>query len=310
MKQVVTTMITPYAPDGSVDLDTAARYVEWYAAGGCTGIFSLCQSSEIFFLSLEERIALQRTVWQKAQEIERRDGKRPDIIASGHVSADTDAAAEELNAVINEGADALVLITNRLDPKNEGDAVWIANAEKLLARLPAGLSLGLYECPHPYKRLLTPEILRWCISTGRFRYIKDTCCDFNTIAERAALLEGSGTALLNANCQTLLDSLIAGADGYCGIMANLHPKLYVWLCENYERSPQQAAFIQSILCSAGFIESAVSYPMSAKYHMCLEGIPTCITARCAPDHIFSDYEKSCVKQLKLLTDVVCGSMLA
>ena len=96
MKQIVTTMITPYAPDGSVDLGTAARYVEWYAEGGCTGIFSLCQSSEIFFLSLEERIALQRTVWQKAQEIERRDGKRPDIIASGHVLSDIDAAAEEL----------------------------------------------------------------------------------------------------------------------------------------------------------------------------------------------------------------------
>ena len=68
-----------------------------------------------------------------------------------------------------------MLITNRLDPKNEGDAVWIANAEKLLARLPSGLPLGLYECPYPYKRLLTPEILRWCISTGRFRYIKDPC---------------------------------------------------------------------------------------------------------------------------------------
>ncbi len=309
MKQNVVTMITPYEQDGSVALETAAQYVEWYARKGCTGIFSLCQSSEIAFLSLEERVALQRTVWGKANEIERSNGRRPAVIASGHVSNDIGAAAEELNAVAAEGADALVLITNRLDPENEGDGVWIANAEKLIARLPSDMALGLYECPSPYKRLLTPEILRWSVSTGRFRYIKDTCCNFDTIARRAALLESSGIALLNANCQTLLDSLIAGADGYCGVMANYHPQIYAWLCENYERQPQQAAFIQSIICVAGFAEGGVTYPLSAKYHMCLEGIPTCVTARCTGDRVFSDYERSCVKQLKLFTDVVSGGML-
>ncbi len=309
MKQNVVTMITPYGADGSVAPDTAARYVEWYAKNGCTGIFSLCQSSEIFFLSLEERLLLQRTVWRKVREIEKNTGKRLDVIASGHVSEDVSAAAVELNAVAKEGADALVLITNRLAGQDEPDSVWIANAEKLIALLPEAMPLGLYECPSPYKRLLSPDILRWCVSTGRFKYIKDTCCDFNVIAERAALLEGSGVMLLNANCQTLLDSLIAGADGYCGIMANYHPQLYAWLCENYERLPQQAAFIQSIICTAGFVESGVSYPLSAKYHMCLEGIPTCLTARSAAGHVFSDYEKSCVKQLKLFTDVVCGGML-
>ena len=309
MKHVMVTMITPYEADGSVSLQTAERYVDWYAEKGCTGIFAICQSSEIFFLSLEERVALNRTVWNRVRELERSTGRRLTVVSSGHVSDSPEEQAEELCAVAESGTDALILITNRLDQKNEGDRVWISNAEKLLARLPSDVDLGLYECPYPYKRLVTPEILRWCVSTGRFRYMKDTCCDFNTIAERAALLEGSGFELLNANCQTLLDSMIAGAGGYCGIMANFHPQLYAWLCENYESVPEQAAFIQSMLCTAGFIESGPRYPLSAKYHMCLEGIPTNLTARSAPGSVFSDYEKSCVRQLKLLTDVVSGGML-
>ena len=71
-----------------------------------------------------------------------------------------------------------------IDPNNEGDDVFIANGEKLLAQLPADAKLGFYECPYPYKRLVTPKILDWCLSTGRFYYMKDTCCDAALIAER------------------------------------------------------------------------------------------------------------------------------
>ena len=51
---IFTTMITPYTAAGSVDYDTALKYVDWYFENGLTGIFAVCQSSEIFYLSLEE----------------------------------------------------------------------------------------------------------------------------------------------------------------------------------------------------------------------------------------------------------------
>jgi 4-hydroxy-tetrahydrodipicolinate synthase len=54
---VFPTMITPYLADGTVDYATAEKYVDWYFQKGCTGIFAICQSSEIFYLSLSERIA-------------------------------------------------------------------------------------------------------------------------------------------------------------------------------------------------------------------------------------------------------------
>ena len=45
------TMITPFKKDRTIDYDIALKYVDWYFENGMTGIFSICQSSEIFFLS-------------------------------------------------------------------------------------------------------------------------------------------------------------------------------------------------------------------------------------------------------------------
>ena len=295
------TMITPYRADGSVDLETVEKYVYWYHEAGCDGIFAVCQSSEIFQLSLEERAAINETVWNTVQKIAAEGGRRMTVVSSGHVSDSIDDQARELCRIAETGTDALILITNRLDLNQEGDDVWIANAERLLAQLPDDVALGLYECPYPYKRLLTPRILRWCLETGRFRFIKDTCCDAAVIAERLDILRGSDLWLFNANCQTLLQSLRDGGAGYCGIMANYHPALYVWLCHHFEAEPARADLLQSVLCMAGFTEGGLPYPLTAKYHMCLEGIATESSTRkpgCGP---MTDYDRDCVRQMRLLT---------
>ena len=296
--EILTTMITPYKPDGSVDYDTARSYVDWYYKNGLDGIFAVCQSSEIFFLSLEERVALNRVVYQRAKELD------PNflVVSSGHVSDSMEDQIRELNAIYETGTDALILITNRLDPNNEGDDVFIKNAEELISHLPAEAKLGLYECPHPYKRLVTPKILDWCVSTGRFYYMKDTCCDAAVIAQRAAQLKGSHFKLLNANCQTLLETMRSGADGYCGIMCNFHPRLYAWLGKHYES--EQADLVQAVTGTFGFTEGGLPYPLTAKYHMNLCGLKTENLARNRKSEELTDYAKSCMRQMKLATDAL------
>ena len=296
------TMITPFKADGQIDYDMVKQYVHWYAENGCDGIFSVCQSSEIFFLSVEERVKLNKTVYETAKQIEKETGKLFTIVSSGHVSDSLEDQAYELNKIIESGTDALILITNRLDLNNEGDDVWIANAEKLLSMLPPDVNLGLYECPHPYKRLVTPKILKWCVETERFYYMKDTCCDMATINERLDIVRGTHFNLLNANCQTLLDSMRAGGKGYCGIMCNFHPKLYSWLCANYEKEPEKAQLVQSVIGTFGFIENGLPYPLTAKYSMNLCGNSTEVTARSKPGETLSDYGKGCVAQMKAATD--------
>ena len=301
---IFTTMITPYKPDGTVDYDTALRYVDWYFESGLNGIFAICQSSEIFWLTLEERVSLNQKIYARAKKLEARSGRPFTVVSSGHISDSLEDQITELNAVWKSGTDSLILITNRLDPKNEGDDVFIANAEKIIAALPADVKLGLYECPHPNKRLVTPKILDWCLSTGKFYYMKDTCCDAAVMAERCKQLKGSNFKLLNANCQTFLESMYNGGDGYCGIMCNFHPALYAWLGENFDKDPQTAKLVQSVIGTFGFTEVGLPYPLTAKYHMNLCGIPTENLARNRDSSALTDYGRSCMKQMKLATDAL------
>ena len=302
------TMITPYQPDGSVDLDTAARYVRFYFERGCAGIFAVCQSSEIVYLSVEERVTLNARVYAEAKKLEKESGRRFSIVSSGHVADTIEAQADELCRICESGTDALILITNRLASEDESDDVWIANAEKLLAMLPANVPLGLYECPLPYKRLVTPKVLRWCLSTGRFYFMKDTCCNIDMIRERLDILRGSHFRLMNANCQTLLESMKAGGAGYCGIMCNFHPELYAWLCDHYESDPETAEDVQALLGTIGFTEGGLPYPLTAKYHMCLEGIETENIARNRPSDALTGYAKDCVAQMRRLTDLYASKL--
>ena len=295
------TMITPYKKDGSVDLDTAAEYVRWYFENGCAGIFAVCQSSEIAYLTVEERVKLNARVYAEAKRLEKEHGRRFSIVSSGHVADSIEDQADELSRICESGTDALILITNRLAKEDESDDVWIANAEKLLSMLPKDVPLGLYECPLPYKRLVTEKVLRWCLSTGRFYFMKDTCCNIDMIRERLDLLRSTHFRLMNANCQTLLDSMKAGGAGYCGIMCNFHPALYVWLCENYEKESEKAKDLQSLLGTIGFTEGGLPYPLTAKYHMRLEGIPTENIARNRPSEALTGYAKDCTEQMRRLT---------
>lgn len=299
---IFTTMITPYKNDGSVDYETAEKYVDWYFENGLNGIFAVCQSSEIFFLSLEERVKINKLVYDRAKKLEKETGREYTVVSSGHVSDTLEEQAEELNAIWESGTDALILITNRLDINNEGDDVFIENAEKLISMLPKEAKLGFYECPYPYKRLLTPRIFEWAVKTGRFTYMKDTCCDAQVIRERLEIIKGTEFKLLNANCQTLLETMRDGAHGYCGIMCNFHPKLYAWLGENYKT--EKADLIQSVIGTFGFTEVGLPYPLTAKYHMNLCGIPTEEITRNPSCKSLTDYARNCMKQMKYATDAL------
>ncbi len=247
------TMITPYK-DGVIDYKAVDALVEWYIENGCDGIFAVCQSSEMFFLSLEERIQLAKRV------IDRVNG-RISVVVGGHISNGIKEQAEEINALGQTGADAVVWITNRLDIGCDGDEVWLQNAEKLLPLIDQHIMLGTYECPMPYKRLLTPKIIDWCIQTKRFGFLKDTCCDPVALKARQKQFEGTEMLLYNANQQTLLETLRDGCAGYCGIMANFVPKSISWLCHNYNHP--KAETVANILSMMAFTEGA-PYPVTAK----------------------------------------------
>ena len=293
------TMVTPLKWDNSVDYATVEKLTRWYWEQGCDGIFASCQSSEIWFLPEEDRVQLAQVVKDTADylyENENPDARpRMTVVASGHVSDDFDIQVRELSRVAATNVDAVILITNRLDIANTSDEAWIADGKRLLESLPEHIHLGLYECPYPYKRLLTPAMLKWAVSTGRFYFIKDTCCDAQEIDRRMDILRGSDIRLFNANAQTLYDSLKSGAAGYCGVMANFHPALYVWLTKHMD--DPKAREVADWLSIAAFTEQ-LAYPVTAKYHLsAVEGLPIGLnTLSRAPEQL-TPYHKMCVEQM-------------
>ena len=188
------------------------------------------------------------------------------VVVSGHISDDLDAQIEELTAAADTGADAVILVTNRLDPKNTGSAPFFATLGKLLARLPSDLPLGLYECPVPYRRLLDDEELRRCIDLDRFVILKDVSCDLPTVERRLAIAKDLPLAILNANASIAWDAMRAGAPGFNGVFTNFHPDLYKWLYVSGARHLELAKELSTFLVLTAVAKS-LGYPALAKlYH--------------------------------------------
>ena len=285
------TMITAFTNQNRLDESAAEALVEWYIERGVAGLFAVCQSSEMFFLSLEERLQLARAVVKFA-------AGRVGVIASGQISDTLEDQVKEVSLMAETGAGAVVLVTNRFAADDQPDSVWIRNVERLLDRLPASITLGWYECPYPYKRLFTPETLRWCIDSGRFVFLKDTCCDLATMAARQAMMDGTGFKLYNANAPTLLGSLQLGVAGYSSVMANFHPELYAWLCENWRKEPETAERLQAFL---GIVSGGPTYPVSAKYYLQLEGLPLGLHSRSRPAADVLPVHKLQMEQLRMIS---------
>ncbi len=281
------TMVTPFTEENKIDYEGLEKIIEWYIKNGVDGLFAVCQSSEMFFLSLEERVQLARFVKEKAA------GRVP-VIASGHVSDSIEEQIEEIKNIKETGIEAFVLVSNRLAKEDESDEIWKKNMEKILKAVPE-ISFGIYECPFPYKRLISPEVLKWCAETGRFLFLKDTSCNRDSIRAKIQAVKGTGLKIYNANTATLLQSLQDGASGYSGIMANFHPDLYVWLVNNWKEEPQKAEELMNFLGVASIIELQL-YPVNAKFYLGLEGIHIKINCRAKKHESFSMADRIVVEQ--------------
>lgn len=297
-KEMWPVMLTPFTERGEVDYNALERLIAFYEAGGCSGLFAICQSSEIFSLSLEERV--------KIADFVKRHAHVP-VIASGHVSDGQEAQLEELRRVTDTGVDAVILITNRMARAGEDPRVWMDNLMYLVDRLDPAMPLGFYECPAPYKRLMSLEELKTCAETGRFHFMKDTCCDIATLRARLEVLRGTNLRLYNANTTTLLDSLRAGAAGFSGVMASFHPELYAWLLNHVEDS--RAETVQAALTICSEIERQL-YPVNAKYHLQTAGLPITLRSRTQDCRLLSPTFQEEVRQMQVLVDYLKKTLLA
>lgn len=177
------------------------------------------------------------------------------------------------------GIGAYVLVSNRLDQNNEGEEVFFQNAQEIFDRFPE-VDFGIYECPMPWKRLVSLDFLRKVAPEGRMVFLKDTCCDYELIRERLKAVEGTPLKIFNANAQSWYDSYCHGSARYNGVMANFHPDLYKWAYDHKDSDPEKAQLVAHFLTTAAMIEMR-AYPVSAKYHQNLVDVPMSLVTRSA-----------------------------
>ncbi|MDR0719107.1 MAG: dihydrodipicolinate synthase family protein [Treponema sp.] len=264
------TMITPFTDDHKIDFKAVKNLTEWFIAKGCDGIFAVCQSSEMFFLSEQEKLDLARAVKDSS-------AGRVKVIASGHTADDMSQQVDELGHMAETGVDAVVLVSNRLVKQNEDESMFRNNFHNILRQLPQ-VVFGLYECPYPYLRLLTTEFLADCGAQKKLVFIKDVSCALDIQKERVRAVRGTELALFNANTATLLDSLTAGYDGYSGVMGNFHIDMYKWMYTHFMEQPELAREVSDFLTLAAVCEIR-AYPVNAKFYHRLTGVPMGIQTR-------------------------------
>ncbi|RVT80013.1 dihydrodipicolinate synthase family protein [Flavobacterium sufflavum] len=295
-KGFIPVMLTPFNNDGSIDYKTLTALTELYLKSGVTGLFANCLSSEMFELSEAERLQLTKHVVDVVA------GQVP-VVATGTFEGTIQQQADFTNKIYGTGIDAVILISGLLAKETDSDAVFVDNVHQLLNLTP-GVPTGFYECPVPYKRVLSAEQLGEFVDTGRVIYHKDTSLDINQIKAKLSVVKNPDFGLYDAYMVHAIESLKAGSAGLSCIQGNFFPELIVWICDNYNdasKAEELAAVQQFLESNMGVMHDV--YPIVAKYALQKRGLSISnFTRREVGD--FTPIVKNAVDQLQNEYDIL------
>ena len=271
-KKYVPVMITPYKQDGKIDFDTLSKLISFYTAAGAKGFFANCASSEMYALSPDERLALTKYVVKHA-------GKNMSVVSTGSFGATLNEKAEFTKKIFDLGVNGVITITGHFAKQDESDDVLMKNYAAFF-KLTENIPLGTYECPSPYKRVLTPEVFTFLLKSGRMVYHKDTTIDFDKVKVKIELAKNSKLEFYDACIANTTHSLQAGARGMSPICGNLYPEIVAWMCANATNPGKQneVAYIQEQLTKTEDLIGQ-NYPLSAKYFLHKRGLPIELISR-------------------------------
>ncbi|MEI6946377.1 dihydrodipicolinate synthase family protein [Paraflavisolibacter sp. H34] len=266
-KKFVPVMITPFNLKAKVDLEVVSNLVDFYLAAGVKGFFANCLSSEMYSISEDERLELTRHIVQYVK------GRVP-VVATGSFGLTIEDKAEFTRKIYETGVDAVILITGHYANIEDGDDVLLRNFEKML-RLTGDIPLGLYECPAPYKRIISAEILKTLVDTGRLVYHKDTSIALDSVKAKLDLVRDNKTLeFYDAHTPNAMYSLQMGARGMSSISGNFYPEVLVWMCDN-ANNPDRQEDVKWLQAELSRVDPLIhqAYPMSAKYFLRKRGLP-------------------------------------
>ncbi|PWW04477.1 4-hydroxy-tetrahydrodipicolinate synthase [Hoeflea marina] len=210
-------LVTPYLPDGSVDLSRLASHAASVLKRGCNSVTLAGTTGEGYGLSLAERIAMHEALNSALPS-----GSR---IQVGIMACAIDDAAEQSRVALDRGATGLLMAPpfymKAMD--DEGMYAWF---NRVFERIGAGLKgVIMYHIPGQTASPLSPELITRLRAAwpGVITGIKDSSGDWAT-AQRFLAAHNDISVLVGDERQ-LPAAMAKGAEGsICGL-ANIAPEL-------------------------------------------------------------------------------------
>jgi 4-hydroxy-tetrahydrodipicolinate synthase len=250
-------LVTPFTEEKGIDWPAYETMLEWFLSRQVGGLFAVCLSSEMFDLAQDEREQLARVAVRVAR------GRVP-VVATGSFGDSVQAHGESVRRMAGTGVDAVVLL---LPEFARSDDELVRYFDAMLEA--TDTQFGLYECPVPQRRHLSPTVVARLAKTGRFVCYKETSCDPAVIAAQCAATAGTPLAVLQANVPYMLEARRLGCPGSMCISANVAPELAnAALTLTYE----QAIEPHRRLCAVDAM-LRLNHPVVVKFLLGERGVP-------------------------------------
>jgi 4-hydroxy-tetrahydrodipicolinate synthase len=203
---LLTAMVTPFAPDGSLDLPAAARLANHLVDGGCDGLVISGTTGESPTTTDAEKLALLRAVLEAV-------GDRARVIA-GAGSYDTAHSIHLAKACAAEGAHGLLVVTPYYSrPPQAG---LIAHFTAVADATP--LPVLLYDIPPRSVVPIEFETLRVLAAHPNIVGVKDAKGDLHGGSQ---LMAETGLAYYSGDDALNLPWLAMGATGFISVISHL-----------------------------------------------------------------------------------------
>jgi 4-hydroxy-tetrahydrodipicolinate synthase len=257
IRGAITPLVTPFHPDGSLDLDTIARLVDWQLEQGSHGISVGGSTGEPTSQTVAERIEVMRAAAAAV------DGRAPFLPGTGTARLDETleltAEAQRLGA-----AAALVVAPYYARPTQQGLFEWYAAVAREFEDLP----IIVYNVPIRSAVDIAPATVgRLRRAFGNVVGIKETTRDFEHVSH--VLAECGADFIALSGIELLCYPMLAlGGAGHLSCAGNFAPRPVAELYDAFAAGDHDRArrlhFELHPLVEAAFIETN---PVPAKWIM-------------------------------------------
>jgi 4-hydroxy-tetrahydrodipicolinate synthase len=211
MQGAMTAIVTPFQPDGSLDLAALEGMARWQVKRGINGLVPCGTTGEGATLDDEEKRQVIATVVKAAA------GRVPVIAGAG--SNSTRAAVSSASVAAEAGADALLVVTPYYNKPNRSG--MIAHYEAVVRA--TDLPVVVYNVPSRTGQNLGADLILRLAAIEGIVAVKEASGDLDQIA---AIIEGRprGFAVLSGDDALTLPILCLGAEGVISVVSNEAPE--------------------------------------------------------------------------------------